>query len=260
MFPYMEQTAMYETLSTAGGGNIGGLHVTIAWWNSQSADFQKQYGSLSMYRCPTRRSGGSRLTSVSDSTAFNGPVADYAFPVLIMNASQWWQYHTATDVSVSYNNPNNYYGPIRIAKFAQGDNGAPSDKTTWAPRDGISWWLDGTSNQIVAGEKHVPKNRLEQCSSTDAYRGDCTYIIPSLSDSLARGWRLTTTPRRLARGPNDYTSDTDNPPHIYAFGSWHTGICNFLLGDGSVRALSVTTPADTILERLMHVNDGQPVT
>jgi hypothetical protein len=52
----------------------------------------------------------------------------------------------------------------------------------------------------------------------------------------------------------------------------HPGIVNFLLGDGSVRAISVATPTgsllpgnanehnpDSILARLGNVNDGNPV-
>jgi hypothetical protein len=45
------------------------------------------------------------------------------------------------------------------------------------------------------------------------------------------------------------------------FGSWHPGICQFLLGDGSVFPISVTTPAGThtnklTLLRLSCVDDG----
>lgn len=42
------------------------------------------------------------------------------------------------------------------------------------------------------------------------------------------------------------------------FGSWHTGVCQFVLGDGSVRALRVSIP-EAILSLLILRDDGQPV-
>jgi prepilin-type processing-associated H-X9-DG protein len=59
----------------------------------------------------------------------------------------------------------------------------------------------------------------------------------------------------------------DNPtvnPRDAGFGSWHPGVCNFLLGDGSVRAISVTTPPGTldnygVLLRLAAVDSGLTV-
>jgi hypothetical protein len=42
------------------------------------------------------------------------------------------------------------------------------------------------------------------------------------------------------------------------FGSYHPGICQFLLGDSSVRILRNTT-AGTVLERLAARNDGNAI-
>ncbi|MDR1270648.1 MAG: DUF1559 domain-containing protein, partial [Planctomycetaceae bacterium] len=69
----------------------------------------------------------------------------------------------------------------------------------------------------------------------------------------------STNARTIAR-PTDF-----NPPSTndalghYAFGSWHSGICNFVLGDGSVRGISVTTPQN-ILKAVSRVDDGEAVT
>jgi prepilin-type processing-associated H-X9-DG protein len=42
------------------------------------------------------------------------------------------------------------------------------------------------------------------------------------------------------------------------FGSWHTGICNFVFCDGSVRSLPFNIDINTL--RLLAVrNDGQPI-
>jgi hypothetical protein len=42
------------------------------------------------------------------------------------------------------------------------------------------------------------------------------------------------------------------------FGSYHPGICQFVMGDGSVRSLSVNL-APEILRLLVVRNDGQPI-
>ncbi|MDR3110200.1 MAG: DUF1559 domain-containing protein, partial [Planctomycetaceae bacterium] len=66
---------------------------------------------------------------------------------------------------------------------------------------------------------------------------------------------------RLARGPNDFTGNNNNEGPIlgYSFGSCHSGVCNFLMGDGAVRAVSTTTSMVNILCPLTNVADGQSV-
>jgi hypothetical protein len=273
LFPYIEQPALYESLSSAGGGNIGGLSINKTWWDgltTSNPEFQKQLGSVSAYRCPTRRGGGSQLTTAIVPTAadnaMSGPVADYAVPILLVGYSQWWSYCTGVSSGGTYQDPANYFGPIRVAKFMSADSiGRPLNSgnamKTWVPRDDMAWWSDGTSNQIIAGEKHIPQNRFEKCGA-GVNSADCPYIAPwgRAKDSPARGWQYG-SPRLITRGSNEYTGDAESgnsAGYNYAFGSWHTGICHFLMGDGSVKSLSVTTPAST-LDSLIHVSDGNVV-
>lgn len=62
----------------------------------------------------------------------------------------------------------------------------------------------------------------------------------------------------LARsGMFEYTNEPGNA--YKRFGSWHPGVCQFALGDGSVRAISCTTPVNVIFP-LHVVNDGNVVT
>ncbi|MDR0611780.1 MAG: DUF1559 domain-containing protein [Planctomycetaceae bacterium] len=273
LFPYIEQPALYESLSSAGGGNIGGLSVTKTWWDglaTSNPEFQKQLGSVSTYRCPTRRSGGTQLTTAvvptSGDNAMSGPVADYALPILLVGYNQWWAWCTIGGPAGTYDNPRNYYGPIRIAKFISANAGGQPLNTgdamkTWGPRDDMAWWSDGISNQIIIGEKHIPQNRFEKCGA-GVDSADCPYITPwgRAKDSPARGWRYG-SPRPITRGSNDYIGDAESGNSAasnYAFGSWHAGVCHFLMGDGSVHGFPVTTPATT-LDRLIHVSDGQTV-
>ncbi|MDR1958000.1 MAG: DUF1559 domain-containing protein [Planctomycetaceae bacterium] len=263
LFPYIEQQPMYDKLCSfdTSGGNIAGTDYNSTWWNAlptSDPGFQEQLGSVPIYRCPSRRNSGSQLatSSYSDATHLTGgPICDYAFPVILNGHAAWWEWHSTESTSTAvYDIPGNYKGAIRTAKLA-----TAGQKRTWTPRDSFSWLLDGTSNTVLIGEKHIPKNRIGQSGQDDRDRSDCSFIAVSAYAriSQARGWRAG-SPRPIARGPNDYTADNQNPASNYAFGSWHSGVCHFLMGDGSVQSLAVTIPAAT-LESLVRVEDGATV-
>lgn len=147
-------------------------------------------------------------------------------------------------------------------------------KRAWCPRDTFAWLQDGTSNQILIGEKHVPQSVLGKCDPNGTTGGN-TYTdcgIQSVAQnrgtpagrafcfSFSVNESSITNPFPLAR-PNDHDGlgGGDRPLRHYGFGSYHPGICNFVLGDGSVRAISVTTPIDPVLFRLGVVDDGESV-
>lgn len=58
----------------------------------------------------------------------------------------------------------------------------------------------------------------------------------------------------LAQGPDDDVMGMG----LFAFGSWHSGVCHFAFADGRVVAVrnSVSTQ---VLERLCNCGDGQVV-
>lgn len=90
---------------------------------------------------------------------------------------------------------------------------------------------DGTSMTFFFGEKHVPLNKLDVFpEDSPAYDGD----------HLPASCRLAGPGVRLAQGP------TDSLANWLSFGSWHSGIVNFAMVDGSVRAFSVTTDTRTL--------------
>lgn len=121
--------------------------------------------------------------------------------------------------------------------------------TTWAARDTIASWRDGTSNQLALGEKHY---------SIDYPAGGT--VVNEHSDVGYHGafWAYTRAITRtvagygLARGPNDLTWGAS------LLGSAHPGTCNFLVGDGSVRGISITVDAK-LMYRLINPVDGQSV-
>ena len=50
----------------------------------------------------------------------------------------------------------------------------------------------------------------------------------------------------------------NNWPYFFSFGSSHPGVCQFLLGDGSVRAIPVTADPNLLIH-LGVVDDGMAV-
>jgi prepilin-type N-terminal cleavage/methylation domain-containing protein len=117
----------------------------------------------------------------------------------------------------------------------------------------ISSISDGTSNTFLAGEKHIPLGMLGRAKVGDGplYSGAWTCFagrIAGLEDPLAQG-------------PTDVTPSTGVIDGIFArkFGSWHTGICQFVFCDGSVKA--IRNNIDTAnLRRLAVRNDGEVIT
>jgi prepilin-type N-terminal cleavage/methylation domain-containing protein/prepilin-type processing-associated H-X9-DG protein len=110
---------------------------------------------------------------------------------------------------------------------------------------------DGTSNTLLAGEKHVTPAGLGKASDGDeAYYSGYNYTTAQRS----AGWYIDSSGVRQNK---PLMKPTDAASTI-RFGSWHTGICNFVFCDGSVRALPVNIDIET-LRRLAVRNDGLPI-
>ncbi|MDR2346380.1 MAG: DUF1559 domain-containing protein, partial [Planctomycetaceae bacterium] len=263
LMPYHEQNVQYDIIMKYGqekalhhdpAGNLAsGSSEEVrhrSWWEGLTQDQKNQLGSISIWKCPSRRSGIQLSTDVdapSTSTASVGvgPVTDYAVTILWENAinsttpQTGWNEH---ELSTTASNYTRNYGPFRVSVY----NGGNIDTNT--PRDNISYWTDGTSNQIIFGDSHIPRNRLNVCRGANWWtQADCTALT---SHRGSRGYVRPVHPAyRLARGPNDYTGNSQNESPItgYGFGSYHTGVCNFLLGDGAVRAVSTSVSMSSIL-------------
>ena len=101
---------------------------------------------------------------------------------------------------------------------------------------------DGLSNTIFFGEKHVP---LGQFGVGDF--GDCSIYN---GDTGKCANRAAGRSNPVALGPTDVYKTN--------FGSYHAGICQFALGDGSVRAVPVSINT-AILALLADRDDGQVI-
>ncbi len=137
-----------------------------------------------------------------------------------------------------------YYGGngtgVIISSRARCNGSSPVD---WLDRIGMKDLVDGTSTTMLAGEMHVPIGKLGRAPE-DAFifNGDSVFsqarlggpTVPISSDPRAEGNALV------------------------GFGSWHAGICNFAVSDGSVRSIVSSMDTDT-LGRLCNRKDGLAV-
>jgi type II secretory pathway pseudopilin PulG len=279
LYPFMEQTALYERLVDPSPWSTGGYITINSWWNKMLTQEERQaFGSFTGYQCPSRRSGYWANEYATDNNDNNqdsnasGPQGDYAF--ICSNATDnWW------DLSLV----NGVRSPFRTAIYTLASSAGTN--ITWEPRDTFAWVSDGLSNQFFIGEKHIPLNRLGICpnaaySSTNAANtrnmGECSYLrgqsarttsaartLASYEDYAVSGMtRYAINAYPICR-PSDYSEDNDPPHTAYhsayrsiGFGSYHPGICQMLLGDGSVRGAAVTTTT-RILQAYSFVSDGE---
>lgn len=105
--------------------------------------------------------------------------------------------------------------------------------------------LDGQSNTFFIGEKGLHADHLGEdggWGDNSIYNGDQPFSIMRVGGPGIRIEHTTTS----------FTGD------VPSFGSFHPGVCNFLLGDGSVLSLAIDIDDET-LRRFCSRNDGQIV-
>ncbi|MDR2115625.1 MAG: DUF1559 domain-containing protein [Planctomycetaceae bacterium] len=281
IFPFIEQPALYEYMSTAKFSN----RFANAWWRGDGTgsmaiteELRNGFGSVTNYRCPSRRGGGPLITEMPDASAGDswhsgcaGPRGDYAFVLSFMRTQAnetgdggdpgAIQHYYKTWFPVR--SIESQHGPFRCAVLME------NSTNNWTPRDNFSRMMDGTSNQILVGEKHIHPDLLNVCdvnvTDVHARRSDCSFLtggdpwLPAVA-RIVRRWEMdSATGARENRGislPNNTSNMTYNNA---MFGSWHPGVSHFLFGDGTVRPLPVTLP-EISLSRLGTVDDGEQVT
>jgi prepilin-type N-terminal cleavage/methylation domain-containing protein len=179
------------------------------------------------YYCPSRRSPSSAPSaSISGDFPDNstvhvpGALGDYACAI---NDAGYWDYPWKS-------------GDLPPANGAFISKWAASD-----PKNNFASVTDGLSNTIFFGEKHV---RITEFGVGKGSSGDGSVYNGN------RGSAMRAAHAGLARSPKD--PDNGN------FGSYHTGVCLFAMGDGSVHALQNSIKLST-LQLLVNIHDGQVI-
>ena len=285
ILPYQEQTAAYELIAGLDNGLGTGLDTQTSSSNTpnynnnvpgataqEKEEYLRPLAKIGLYYCPTRRSPSGQMTNsarpspVSNpcpnpDTTFDeywyGPASDYAIPAMfdpnnVDNANLDILCHAAIG---AWNDAGRERAPFRPAKHSRTDSNEsdPQKVKTWIPRDTMAYWQDGTSNQILVGEKYMNPEELY------SHRNDATWLFAH-GANLNGTFRLFHYYAPLARSGIRETQFCDQA--YKRFGSWHPGVCQFLYGDGSVHAVSCTVPsegANGILNKMCHVSDGKVV-
>ncbi|MCL2116963.1 MAG: DUF1559 domain-containing protein [Planctomycetaceae bacterium] len=314
LFPYIEQTALWEKLVNMPAVNSTsdtGLDVIFVWyWREISVEERQAFSSVSTYLCPSRRTGRVNYTdgNAAAPTGFAGagPCSDYAIvayqaaprpatgQTTTPLTANWWDmfggdlesYQWAIGLPGPYGagradagNDKSPFIPgqtVMSNAVPRSNNGNGNNKRkNWTADAGFQRWVDGTSNQIIWGEKHIPPSKLGKCGvaghNLRVAHDDCTYMQTGGDQSWASLFRLIQSEYsegnivRSAKSFDVIPEVADDGQHLlyhansaYSFGSAHPGLAQFLIGDGSVHALSCTT-ADQVIYSLADVSDGGAV-
>ena len=285
LYPFAEQVNLWNHF-------VGNDPVTLGnfFWNTNggwpgvtlTAEEKKGFGAVPYMTCPSRRTGYAAKEYVGgDGNNSSGPQTDYCL-VASTNASgvntgpattsAYDAHHYVRMFRVTDENQCATYhkGFFRGGKLPAGKNEAQPNSEG---RDTFARVVDGLSNQMVIGEKHIPQDGLGVCNTQDASANnwsechDCSYLCGA--DTTGCGYILRCvaqfwsddhkTPYSVLAngidGPFDHLASNKNASINCGLGSWHASGANFLYGDGSVHFLSSTTP-QRILGYLATVDDG----
>lgn len=198
-----------------------------------------------IYYCPSRRSHkmgqqGSISTlsgtpandvDVADNTTnpqVPGALSDYAGSVGSTGRDYWWD-------GVGSSGGDNTLLKCRGA-FRMMNNWAVGSGGT-VPGKRLAEFTDGTSNSFLIGEKHVQVGKFGKVGSDGSiFNGDKGYAYRGAGPSFT-----------LARSPSQTLTAN--------FGSYHPEVCQFVMGDGSVKTVRVSINTTT-LGNLADIYDG----
>lgn len=209
LLPFMEQDNIYRTFQLT----IAGVSQTDGFNNFTATDQRiigARQSTVKAYLCPSRHMPGS-LSPITTGSNVTGIPSDYA--------GSCGDTGTAPTTGVlPLVNVNHTSAGIAIGDI-----------------------LDGASNTLMIGEKHIQKGLLN-----DPITDGMTYSGSEQQTYTRRGgasWPLAISDTVVANNQ---------------FGSWHPDVCQFVFADGAVRGIKTSIPGST-LGLLANRSNEQPI-
>jgi prepilin-type N-terminal cleavage/methylation domain-containing protein len=234
ILPYIEQDNLYKQWRDPTYGDLA-----RCYWQQAP---ETQQAQIQMYYCP------SRISKVTLSRPVGNRNTD-------QDEDNSGVFHPGalTDYAASCGDRNSYPDGYLDDKTANGaiiEGLATMDNTgqivlSWHSRTNFASITDGLSNTFLVGEKHVTPTKFGTAPADHA---------------AYHAWDV---PRNIGRCGGPGFPISPNPLGMVTedervFGSCHPGVCQFVFGDGSVRAIQKSIPP-AVLRLLVVRNDGQPI-
>jgi len=267
ILPYMEQQAVYDMFD---------LNQPTGWYGytppyicsgvtfdsalpNQNVVMKDPKCKVDAYLCPSRHRKGARNSG-------NMQPGDYVVTMWWLNPSNVNDYSGDKSFCTS---PTYHHGALSCGIHDTSANWKPANYT---PRYGFEMITDGTSNTFMIGEKHIDMyGPLTAGGNTSSSRAGTPFYqsgggTPGYGENNING---PTRNRPIATGPTQVvynltmSGGADLPganghPSQPMIGSWHPGVSNFLMVDGSTHSIAINIDQNT-LECLTRRDDGQAV-
>jgi prepilin-type N-terminal cleavage/methylation domain-containing protein len=243
LLPYLEQENLYQQWDV------------LRWYYDQGPKTDPTVGDqirqtqVATFFCPTRREPGGKgtISLIGDTPDmpwagsrphYAGATGDYACSLGDDIDSEYYG-DGSNGAMVLAKSPFQYVNALSLPRVLKG----------WKSQTTFRSITDGLSNTLFVGEKHVTPDKMATndannlngtAGDSSTYNGDDPWVIA----------RAAGLQNPLALSPFDAFRSQ--------FGSWHPGVCQFVLGDGSVRAIANSTSGQ-ILSLLARRSDGQVV-
>jgi prepilin-type N-terminal cleavage/methylation domain-containing protein len=266
LLPYIEQNNLY-------------MQYNMQLANEDPANAAVTQTIVKTYSCPSDPNAGQVVAKESPGTAGGYISASSQLPVHswatgsyrgvagLTDGSNWWDVQCAR---TDYNLQQTWKGPLHSvtdlsypAYPGAPYSFAPGQKYANPPgsmnRESIQSITDGTSNTLIVGEYATRTHNTRGAFWASAYGGDSVGDIVSFppQSRLFMPDYDACTSSSVVYDPGVSNANGTNPCKR-AFASFHTGIINWCLADGSVHAISTSIDL-TVLAAMATNNNGEVI-